>query len=141
MSNAFREAALRIHGNSWSDRLRRASLEAAEEKYFPSEADNALLAVRFEKVEEIAARSSYFVVKALQDATAKIGHIIIEPKSEIARSRKSDQRRATLIQRGVAGNTMYFGFPPAFACRKKACLRIILLLSISIYVIQLFGHW
>jgi hypothetical protein len=49
--------------------------------------------------------------RALQDATAKIGHIIRNPSGEVTIVQQADRDKAPLIQRGQAGNAIFFGFP------------------------------
>jgi hypothetical protein len=57
------------------------------------------------------AYTSSDISRALQDATAKIGHIVRNPQTEITSVQPSDREKAPLIQRGQAGNAMFFGFP------------------------------
>ena len=51
------------------------------------------------------------IERALQDATAKIGHIIRNPAGEVTIVQQADRDKAPLIQRGQAGNAIFFGFP------------------------------
>jgi hypothetical protein len=51
------------------------------------------------------------ISRALQDATAKIGHIIRNPSGEVTQVQQTDRDKAPLIQRGQAGNAIFFGFP------------------------------
>jgi hypothetical protein len=111
VSNVFREALTGITGTSWLDELSRASLRAAEAKFAADRGDDALLRVEFGGGSLIDARDSYLVTKAVQDATAKIGHIIRDPRSEAAGAHRADREKARLIQRGQAGSSIYFGFP------------------------------
>jgi hypothetical protein len=109
VTKSFREAREEITGDSWLDDLARASLSAAEAKFSGREVP--VLRVVLSGVRAIDAHDSYLVIKAVQDATAKLGHIIRDPKTERSAAYPSDRARARLIQRGQAGNMIVFGFP------------------------------
>jgi hypothetical protein len=109
VTKSFREAREEVTGDSWLDDLARASLSAAEAKFSGREVP--LLRVVLSGVRAIDAHDSSLVIKAVQDATAKLGHIIRDPKTERAAAYPSDRARARLIQRGQAGNMIVFGFP------------------------------
>jgi hypothetical protein len=109
VTKSFREAREEITGNTWLDDLARASLSAAEAKFSGREVP--LLRVVLSGVRAIDAHDSSLVIKAVQDATAKLGHIIRDPKAERSAAYPSDRARARLIQRGQAGNMIVFGFP------------------------------
>jgi hypothetical protein len=109
VTKSFREAREEITGQTWLDDLARASLSAAEAKFSGREVP--LLRVMLSGVQAIDAHDSYLVVKAVQDATAKLGHIIRDPKTERSAAYPADRARARLIQRGQAGNMIVFGFP------------------------------
>jgi len=109
VSKSFSEARREITGDSWLDKLARASLSAAEAKFSGREAP--LLRVVLSGVRAMDAHDSYLVTKAVQDATAKLGHIISDPTTERSAAYRSDRERARLIQRGQTGNVIVFGFP------------------------------
>jgi hypothetical protein len=109
VSKSFGEARQEITGDSWLDKLARASLSAAEAKFSGREAP--LLRVVLSGVRYMDAHDSYLVIKAVQDATAKLGHIIRDPTTERSAAYPSDRERARLIQRGQTGNVIIFGFP------------------------------
>lgn len=109
VSKSFREAREEITGDTWLDDLARASLSAAEAKF--SGQEHPVLRVVLSGVRIIDAHDSYILTKAMQDATAKLGHIIRDPKTERSAALASDRARARLIQRGQTGNMIIFGFP------------------------------
>ncbi|WP_163513243.1 hypothetical protein [Fodinicola acaciae] len=111
MTSAFRDAFGRIRGNSWLDELARASLIAAERKFAAGGVPSAQLRVEFKGLTSIGARESALVAKAIQDATAKVGHIIRDPSTEATGAYPGDRERARLIQRVQARNFMVFSFP------------------------------
>jgi len=111
VSKSFSEARQEITGDSWLDKLARASLSAAEAKFSGREAP--LLRVVMSGIRAMDAHDSSQVTKAVQDATAKLGHIIRDPKTERSAAYPSDRARARLIQRGQSGNVIIFGFPEA----------------------------
>jgi hypothetical protein len=111
VTNSFRAARDAITGDSWLDDLARASLSAAEEKFAQDPRVTPTLRVSIPGIHDLDARASYVLTKAVQDATAKIGHIIHDPRSEAASVYASDRRRARLIQRGQSGGMILFGFP------------------------------
>jgi hypothetical protein len=109
VSKSFREAREEITGDTWLDDLARASLSAAEAKF--SRREPPILRVVLSGTRTIDAHDSSLLTKAIQDATAKFGHIIRDPKTERSAAYPSDRARARLIQRGQAGNMIIFGFP------------------------------
>lgn len=111
VTKSFREAREEITGDSWLDDLARASLRAAEAKF--SGRQPPVLRVVLSGIQTIDAHDSYLVTKAIQDATAKLGHIIRDPKSERVGAYPGDRERARLILRSQAGNMITFGFPGA----------------------------
>jgi hypothetical protein len=62
-------------------------------------------------INDLDAYSSYILTKAVQDATAKIGHVLREPMTEVAAAYPGDRERARLLQRGQSGGLILFGFP------------------------------
>jgi hypothetical protein len=111
VSKSFREARQDITGESWLDDLARASLSAAEAKFSSQAQVTPLLRVALPGIRNLDAHDSYLVTKAVQDATAKLAHILRLPKTETSAARASDRAKARLIQRGQAGNMILFGFP------------------------------
>lgn len=111
VSNTYHEALSGITGDSWLDDLARASLAAADAKFNPDHVAPPLLRVELAGLRAVEARDSWHVVKAVQSATAKLGHIIRNPGSETSMAHAADQAKALLIQRGQAGNSIFFGFP------------------------------
>ncbi len=111
-SSPFRDALRDITGDSWLDDLARASLAAADAKYSPDHVPPPVLRVALTGIRDMEARDSYLVIKAVQDATAKLGHLIRDPRSERSIAHATDRAKALLIQRGQAGNVLLFGFPP-----------------------------
>jgi len=106
----FRDARHAIEGNSWLDDLSRASLSVAESK-FPEKLDEIpSLHVSLLGIHDLDAYISSIMTKAVQDATAKIGHIIRNPKSEVSAVYPRDREKARLIQRGQSGGMIIFGF-------------------------------
>jgi hypothetical protein len=110
-SSPFRDALPDITGDSWLDDLARASLLAADAKFAPDHVPPPVLRVALAGIRDMEARDSYLVVKAVQDATAKLGHLIRNPQSERSIAHAADRAKALLIQRGQAGNVLLFGFP------------------------------
>ncbi len=111
MSDFFREAIAEISGDSWLDDLARASWRAAEEKFSPDYVPPAQLRVSFPGVRDMLAYDSYLATKAIQTATAKLGHIIRNPRSETSMAHAADRVKASLMLRSQSGNTIIFGFP------------------------------
>jgi hypothetical protein len=109
--NSFRVARHAITGDSWLDDLARASLPVAEAKFSEEPEAIPVLKVSLPEIHDLDAYASYVLTKAVQDATAKIGHVLREPKSEIAAVYPGDRRRARLVQRGQSGGLILFGFP------------------------------
>ncbi len=106
----FRVLAENIPGGTWLDDLARASAQAAHAK-FERSARSPLLRVAMLDSSRLDAYTSSDISRALQDATAKIGHIVRNPQTEITSVQPADREKAPLIQRGQAGNAMFFGFP------------------------------
>lgn len=107
---SFRQLSDDISGGTWLDDLARASAMAAHAK-FERTASSPLLKVSMLGETRLDAYTFSDVSKALQDATAKIGHIVRNPHGEITYVQPADREKAPLIQRGQAGNAMFFGFP------------------------------
>ncbi|MGI5996778.1 hypothetical protein [Saccharomonospora viridis] len=107
---SFRQVAENIPGGTWLDDLARASAMAAHAK-FERTSRSPLLRVSVLGSTYLDAYTSSDISRALQDATAKIGHIVRNPQTEITSVQPSDREKAPLIQRGQAGNAMFFGFP------------------------------
>lgn len=112
MSNGpFRDALRDITGDSWLDDLARASLLAADAKFSPDHITPPVLRVVFAGMRDVEARDSYLTTKAVQDATAKLGHLIRNPGSETSVAHAADRAKAPLLLRSQTGNTIVFGFP------------------------------
>lgn len=107
---SFRQIAENIPGGTWLDDLARASALAAHAK-FERTSRSPLLRVSVLGSSHLDAYTFSDISRALQDATAKIGHIVRNPQAEITSVQPSDREKAPLIQRGQAGNAMFFGFP------------------------------
>lgn len=108
--NTFRQIAEDIPGGTWLDDLARASAMAAHAK-FERTSRSPLLKVSMLGSTQADAYTFSDIGRALQDATAKIGHIIRNPSGEVTIVQPADRDKAPLIQRGQAGNTIFFGFP------------------------------
>jgi hypothetical protein len=108
--NEFRRIADEIPGGTWLDDLARASAMAAYAK-FERTARSPLLRVSVIGESHLDAYTFSDISRALQDATAKIGHIIRNPSGEVNIVQPADREKAPLIQRGQAGNAIFFGFP------------------------------
>ncbi|MFC4002060.1 hypothetical protein ACFS2C_13135 [Prauserella oleivorans] len=107
---SFRQVAENIPGGTWLDDLARASAMAAHAK-FERTSRSPLLQVSLLGSSQLDAYTFSDISKAFQDATAKIGHIVRNPQGEITYVQPADREKAPLIQRGQAGNAMFFGFP------------------------------
>ena len=107
---SFRQLSEDIPGGTWLDDLARASANAAHAK-FERTSRSPLLKVSMLGETRLDAYTSSDISRALQDATAKIGHIVRNPHGEITYVQPADREKAPLIQRGQAGNAMFFGFP------------------------------
>jgi hypothetical protein len=110
MRNEFRRIADEIPGGTWLDDLARASAMAASAK-FERTSRSALLKVSVIGSTHLDAYTFSDLSRALQDATAKIGHIVRNPSGEVTIVQPADRDKAPLIQRGQAGNAIFFGFP------------------------------
>jgi len=110
MRNEFRRIADEIPGGTWLDDLARASAMAAYAK-FERTCCSALLKVSVIGSTHLDAYTFSDLSRALQDATAKIGHIVRNPSGEVTIVQPADRDKAPLIQRGQAGNAIFFGFP------------------------------
>jgi hypothetical protein len=106
----FRRIAEEIPGGTWLDDLARASAMAAHAK-FERTSRSPLLQVSLIGATHLDAYTFSDLSRALQDATAKIGHIIRNPAGEVTIVQPADRDKAPLIQRGQAGNAIFFGFP------------------------------
>jgi hypothetical protein len=107
----FRAARRAITGHSWLDDLERASLSAAEAKFSEEPEEVPALLVSLLGIHDLDAYFAYVISKAVQDATAKIGHVLRDPKSEVSAVYASDREKARLVQRGQSGGMIIFGFP------------------------------
>ncbi|EHR53006.1 hypothetical protein SacmaDRAFT_4832 [Saccharomonospora marina XMU15] len=110
----LRKVAENIPGGTWLDDLARASALAAHAK-FERTCRSPLLRVSLLESTRLDAYTFSDISKSLQDATAKIGHIVRNPQGEITYVQPADREKAPLIQRGLAGNAMFFGFPETSA--------------------------
>ncbi|NIJ10241.1 hypothetical protein FHU38_000585 [Saccharomonospora amisosensis] len=110
----LRKVAENIPGGTWLDDLARASALAAHAK-FERTCRSPLLRVSLLGSTRLDAYTFSDISKSLQDATAKIGHIVRNPQGEITYVQPADREKAPLIQRGLAGNAMFFGFPETSA--------------------------
>ncbi|WP_236796484.1 hypothetical protein [Amycolatopsis sp. GM8] len=110
MVTEFRRIADEIPGGTWLDDLARASAMAAHAK-FERTSRSPLLRVSMLGPTNLDAYTFSDISRALQDATAKVGHIIRNPQAEVTYVQPADRDKAPLIQRGQAGNTIFFGFP------------------------------
>ena len=111
VTGSFREAYLDISGESWLADLARASLVAADAKFSPQHVNPSNLRISLQGIRELDAHDSYVMIKAVQDATAKLGHIIRNPRSETSAALAADRNRARLIQNNQFANVISFGFP------------------------------
>lgn len=109
MSNLMRKAHDAITGTSWLDDLARGSALVAESKHF-ARPERPLL--------EVAVTGSSLgsweygrIAIAVQDATAKIGHLIEKPGTSDSASRPQYREKARLIAHGQIGSKMYFAIP------------------------------
>lgn len=107
---SFLRIADNVPGGTWLDDLARASAMAAHAK-LERTTRSPLLRVAVLGSSQLDAYTFSDIGKALQDATAKIGHIVRNPRGEITYVQPADREKAPLIQRGQAGNTLFFGFP------------------------------
>ncbi|GAA1199613.1 hypothetical protein [Prauserella alba] len=107
---SFEDIADAIPGGTWLDDLARASARAANAK-FERPSRSALLRVSMLDSPRMDAYAFSDISRALQDATAKVGHIVRNPQGEITYVQPADREKAPLLQRGQAGNALFFGFP------------------------------
>jgi hypothetical protein len=110
VKDEFRRIAEEIPGGTWLDDIARASAMAANAK-FERTSRSPLLQVSLIGATHLDAYTFSDLSRALQDATAKIGHIIRNPSAEVTIVQPADRDKAPLIQRGQAGNAIFFGFP------------------------------
>lgn len=110
VTNPFDDVIARAPRETWLDELAHASLKAAQAKFFPADRPESLLTVSLDG-ESIAPWEAATVSIALQDATAKIGKLIADPRSEHLNRRIQNRDDVPLISRGSAGRRLYFGFP------------------------------
>ncbi len=111
VSNPFREALTEVAGDSWLDDLARESLRAAEAKFSTEYLAPALLRLTFTGLREVDAHDSSLATKAIQDATAKLAHMIRNPGTETNMAHAASRAKAPLLVRSQAGNAIVFGFP------------------------------
>lgn len=109
VSNPFRGALQGVRGSSWAEEAARSSLRAAEAKFYP-EPREPMLRVELGGQRTLGAFDTATVSMALQTATAKLGHLILDPGHERTQSRKSDREDALLIPKMQLGRSLFFGF-------------------------------
>lgn len=108
VTNPFREALSEIQGTSWLDEAARSSLRAASSKFYgPAE---SLLKVELRSPKKLGAYDAAVVTMAVQDATAKLAHVIRDPSREWTQVRQTDREAALLTPRGQVGGMLLFGF-------------------------------
>lgn len=111
MTSPFRESAADIRGATWLDRAARSSLLAAHSKFYGDSRESLLTVQLIGSSPAVGAYDTARVAMAIQDATAKIGHIIRDPSKETTQARRSDRDKARLVARGQSNGTIFFGFP------------------------------
>ncbi|MBO9567325.1 MAG: hypothetical protein J7503_00755 [Cellulomonas iranensis] len=109
MTSPFRHAIRSAPRETWLDRLAVASLEAADAKFYSTNTE-PLLTVAMQ-AREVDTWDTARISLAVQDATAKLGHLIQDPRTNSAQARRAYREAAPLIPRGQAGGKMFFGFP------------------------------
>ena len=92
--------------------MAKSSLLAADSKFYGDSLES-LLRVDLQGSRTLGAFDTAKISMAIQDATAKLAHILKEPTEERTQSRKTDRQEALLIPRAQLGRSMFFGFPPA----------------------------
>lgn len=110
VNSPFREALANVQGTSWLAEAARSSLRAADSKFFGTP-PGSLLRVEIRGPRTIGVHDTAVVAMAIQDATAKLGHVLRSPNQEWTQVRKKDRESALLIPRGQSGSTLFFGFP------------------------------
>ncbi len=110
VTSPFQRAADEISGKSWLDELARSSLRAAQAKFDQGTAQ-PLLRVELRGTQRVGAYDTALVTMALQNATAKLGHVIRDPRREHTHTRRSDREASILIPKAQVGRTLYFSFP------------------------------
>lgn len=113
VTSPFRDAAAGMSGSTWLDRAARSSLLAAHSKFYGDERAPLLTIQLTGQSSQVSAYDTARVSTAIQDATAKLGHIIRDPSKETTQARKSDRESARLVARGQSNGTIFFGFPEA----------------------------
>lgn len=109
VSTPFGEALQRSSGDTWLDQIARASLRAAEAKFFPGH-PRPMLTVALDDPGADSWETARMTL-AVQNATAKIAHLITDPKTQTSQARRVYREKAPLMPRGQSGATIYFGFP------------------------------
>ncbi|CPU82277.1 hypothetical protein [Mycobacteroides abscessus] len=102
----FEEAQAQIDGDSWLDKLARASLTAADTK-FGSRRKPAFLAVDVNR--DIDADVLSAVARHMQNAVARMGKHLHDPLSQANIVQESDKDRARLYPRRQIGRRIEFG--------------------------------
>lgn len=110
VTNPFRGALQDVRGSSWAEDAARSSLRAAEAKFY-RETQEPMLRVDIGGHRTLGAYDTATVAIALQTATAKLGHLILDPGRERTQSRKSDREDALLVPKMQLGRSLIFGFP------------------------------
>lgn len=96
-----------ITGDTWLDRLARASLDAANAK-FAGASRPSFLAVEVSR--DIDATVMSVISKQMQDAVARMGKHLVDPHAEVNVIREADRERARLYPRRQIGRRLEFGF-------------------------------
>lgn len=113
MSNPFSNARRDVENNSWLARAALSSLRSAEAKFHGRATPSPLLRVDLRTAAALGAYETSLVSMALQDATAKLGHLIRDPSRNWTQASPESRREALLLARGQIGNSLFFGFPVA----------------------------
>ncbi|WLQ05056.1 hypothetical protein [Arthrobacter oryzae] len=110
VNNPLRSAFNSAPSGNWLDRLAKASLLAAEREYY-GRPESSLLKVTAINKSTVDAYESATLLRSLQAAAGKIGHVLRDGGTEVTSVLKVDRQRAPLICRGQVGSTVYFSFP------------------------------
>lgn len=109
VSTPFGDAIRASSGDSWLDHVARASLRAAEANFYPGH-PRPLLTVSLDDPGADSWETARMTL-AVQNATAKIAHLIADPKTQTAQARRVYREKAPLMARGQSGATLFLGFP------------------------------
>lgn len=102
------DAALGQLGSSRSDKFRRNSLLVLRQRFRPSEPP---LRVDIGSSRgAISATDMAVITAAVQDAAARIGHLVLHPNTDAHHLVAEMRARAELIPTGQAGNSLFFSF-------------------------------